>query len=53
LNPGGAEAPLQIRLFEPLNQGLADRIRSLTINELRPVEALQILQDLQQELLKR
>jgi hypothetical protein len=25
----------------------------LSINELRPVEALQILQDLQQELLKR
>ena len=53
LNPGGVEPPLQIRLFEPLNQGLADRIRSLNINELRPVEALQILQDLQQELLKR
>jgi DNA mismatch repair protein MutS len=53
LNPGVAEAPLQIRLFEPLNQGFADRVRSLVINELRPVEALQILQDLQQELLKR
>jgi DNA mismatch repair protein MutS len=53
LTPGDAHAPLQIRLFEPLNQGLADRIRALNINELRPVEALQILQDLQQELLKR
>ncbi len=53
LNPGDADAPLQIRLFEPLNQGLADRIRSLDVNELRPVEALQILHDLQQELLKR
>jgi DNA mismatch repair protein MutS len=53
LNPGDADTPLQIRLFEPLNQGLADRIRSLEINELRPVEALQILHDLQQELLKR
>jgi DNA mismatch repair protein MutS len=53
LNPGEANAPLQIKLFEPLNQGLADRIRSLQINELRPVEALQILHDLQQELLKR
>jgi DNA mismatch repair protein MutS len=52
LAPGDADAPLQIRLFEPVNQGLADRIRSLSINELRPVEALQILQDLQQELLK-
>ena len=52
LAPGDANAPLQIRLFEPMNQGLADRIRALDINDLRPVEALQILQDLQQELLK-
>ncbi|MGI8960005.1 MAG: DNA mismatch repair protein MutS [Bryobacteraceae bacterium] len=53
LTPGDANAPLQIKLFEPVNQGLADRVRTLSINELRPVEALQILQDLQQELLKR
>ncbi len=53
LAPGEADAPVQIRLFEPLKPGLADRIRALNINELRPVEALQILQDLQQELLKR
>jgi len=53
LAPGDANAPLQIRLFEPVNQGLADRIRALDINEIRPVEALQILQDLQQELRKR
>ncbi|MBV9503173.1 MAG: DNA mismatch repair protein MutS [Acidobacteriaceae bacterium] len=53
LGPGEANAPLQIRLFEPMNQGLADRIRGLNINELRPVEALQILQDLQQELRTR
>jgi DNA mismatch repair protein MutS len=52
LTPGELKAPLQIRLFEPVNQGLADRVRALNINELRPVEALQILQDLQQELLK-
>ncbi len=50
LTPGASEAPLQIRLFEPVNQGLADRIRALDINELRPVEALQVLHDLQQEL---
>ncbi len=53
LTPGELEAPLQIRLFEPMDQGLADRIRALNVDELRPVEALQILQDLQQELLKR
>jgi DNA mismatch repair protein MutS len=53
LTPASAEPALQIRLFEPMDQGLADRIRALSINELRPIEALQILQDLQQELLKR
>ncbi len=52
LAPSDASAPLQIRLFEPMNQGLADRIRRLDINQLRPVEALQILHELQQELLE-
>jgi len=53
LAPDEADAPLQIRLFEPVDQGFADRIRALNIDELRPVEALQILQELRQELLKR
>jgi DNA mismatch repair protein MutS len=53
LTPGEVSAPLQVRLFEPMDQGLADRIRGLNIDELRPVEALQILQNLRQELLKR
>ena len=53
LTPGDQSAPLQIKLFEPVNQGLADRIRALQVDELRPIEALQILQELQQELLKR
>ena len=52
LTPSEAIAPLQIKLFEPMNQGLANRVRALDINELRPVEALQILHELQQELLK-
>jgi DNA mismatch repair protein MutS len=52
LSPSEAVAPLQIRLFEPVNHGLANRIRELNIDELRPVEALQILHDLQQELRK-
>ncbi len=52
LSPDAADVPLQIKLFEPVNQLFADRIRALDIDELRPVEALQILQELQQELLK-
>jgi DNA mismatch repair protein MutS len=53
LAPSDASAPLQIKLFEPMNQGLADRIRGINLDELRPVEALQILHELQQELRKR
>ena len=43
-------APVQIRLFEPINHDIADRIRQVNINELRPIEALQLLSDLQRDL---
>jgi DNA mismatch repair protein MutS len=42
--------PVQIRLFEPVGHGIAERIRSLNIDELRPIEALRLLHELQQEL---
>jgi DNA mismatch repair protein MutS len=42
--------PVQIQLFEPVGHGIADRIRSLNLDELRPIEALQLLAELQQEL---
>jgi DNA mismatch repair protein MutS len=42
--------PVQIQLFEPVNHMLADRIRRLNIDELRPIEALKLLAELQQEL---
>jgi DNA mismatch repair protein MutS len=45
-----APGPVQIRLFEPVNHELADRIRKLKLDELRPIEALQLLADLQKEL---
>ncbi len=44
------QAPMQIRLFEPLTGDLAQRIRALKLDELRPIEALQILASLQKEL---
>jgi DNA mismatch repair protein MutS len=53
LSPGDSGAPVQIKLFEPVNQVLADRIRAINLNEVRPIEALQILHELQQELLIR
>ncbi len=45
-----AGAPVQIRLFEPVNHEIAERIRNLNIDELRPIEALQLLHRLQVEL---
>jgi DNA mismatch repair protein MutS len=43
-------APVQIRMFEPVNHELADRIRDLNLDNLRPIEALQLLAALQKEL---
>ena len=43
-------APMQIQLFEPVNYQIAGRIRSVNLDELRPIEALQLLADLQKEL---
>ncbi len=48
--PSGRTAPVQIRLFEPVNYQIAERIRKLNLDELRPIEALQILAELQEEL---
>lgn len=45
-----ATGPLQISLFEPVPGNLAERIRALKLDELRPIEALQLLADLQKEL---
>jgi DNA mismatch repair protein MutS len=43
-------APMQIQLFEPVNHQLAARIRGLNLDNLRPIEALQLLAELQKEL---
>ena len=44
------EGPVQIQLFEPVGYGIAERIRGLNVDELRPIEALQLLAELQKEL---
>jgi DNA mismatch repair protein MutS len=45
-----SHAAVQIQLFEPVNYNIAERIRGLNVDELRPIEALQLLSELQQEL---
>ncbi len=42
--------PMQIQLFEPVNHEIAGRIRTLNLDELKPIEALQLLAELQREL---
>jgi DNA mismatch repair protein MutS len=47
---GPVVAPMQIRLFEPGTDELKERIRALKIDEMRPVEALRVLEELQRDL---
>jgi DNA mismatch repair protein MutS len=44
------EPPLQIRLFEPVGWQIAERIRDLDIDNLRPLDALKLLAALKEEL---
>jgi DNA mismatch repair protein MutS len=44
------KGPVQVKLFEPVNGQLAARIRAVDIDRLRPVEALQLLAALKEEL---
>jgi DNA mismatch repair protein MutS len=50
LSPNPEPAAVQIRLFEPAADEIKQKIRSLKVNEMRPVEALRFLEDLQREL---
>jgi len=50
LTPGARTEPVQISLFEPVNYEIASRIRNLNVDELRPVEALRLLAEIQEEL---
>lgn len=56
LNPprkGRRDAGLQIQLFEPVGWQVAERIRNLDIDNLRPLEALQLLSELKEELKRK
>jgi DNA mismatch repair protein MutS len=50
LAPHPAPAALQIRLFEPGTDEIKEKIRSLRIDDMRPIEALRFLEELQREL---
>jgi len=42
--------PLQMTIFTPLSQRIVDRIESTDVNALTPLQALNLLEELQQEL---
>jgi len=50
LSPNPEPAAVQIRLFEPASDDIKQKIRALKIDEMRPVEALRFLEDLQREI---
>ena len=50
--PAGSTGPMQISLFEPVGYEIADRIRKLDIDSLRPIDALKLLHELKEELRK-
>jgi DNA mismatch repair protein MutS len=50
LAPRAEPVAVQIRLFEPAADDIKQKIRGLKIDEMRPVEALRFLEELQREL---
>jgi DNA mismatch repair protein MutS len=50
LSPRNDAGPVQILLFEPGMEDVKQKIRALKIDEMRPVEALRFLEDLQRQL---
>jgi len=45
-----AAEPMQLTIFTPLSQRIVDRIDSVEVNTLTPLQALNLLEELQQEL---
>ena len=48
--PGPSAGPMQLTLFTPLSQRIADRLDATDLNTLTPLDALNLLQALQAEL---
>lgn len=48
-----AEEPMQLTIFTPLSQRIVDRIEQTDVNALTPLQALNLLEELQTELKKK
>jgi DNA mismatch repair protein MutS len=49
---GGETDPVQLTIFTPLSQKIVDRIEQTDVNALTPLQALNLLEELQQEVKK-
>jgi DNA mismatch repair protein MutS len=47
-----AAEPLQLTIFAPLSQRIVDRLEATDVNQLTPMQALNLIEELQQELKK-
>jgi DNA mismatch repair protein MutS len=45
-----AADPVQLTIFTPLSQRIVDRIEAIDVNALTPLQALNLLEELQMEL---
>jgi len=45
--------PIQMTIFTPLSQRIVDRIEDIEVNSLTPMQALNLLEELQSELKKK
>jgi DNA mismatch repair protein MutS len=45
-----AAEPMQLTIFTPLSQRIVDRLEAVDVNSLTPLQALNLLEELQQEL---
>jgi DNA mismatch repair protein MutS len=45
-----APEPVQLTIFTPLSQRIVDRLEAVDVNSLTPLQALNLLEELQQEL---
>jgi DNA mismatch repair protein MutS len=49
-DPASTAEPMQLTIFTPLSQRIVDRLASTDINSLTPLQALNLLEELKQEL---
>jgi DNA mismatch repair protein MutS len=50
LSPGAAPPATQLTIFTPLSQPVLERLRAVDLNRLTPLEALNLLAELKEQI---